>query len=173
MVLGLIGFQAIKRIEDTKMISKIGIMAGALLCGLSMTAAAQNICPPRPTYGDAVVNPPEVSSQNGTLTLNLAENSSLGPTQMVLCYCYVYNNGGQNVEAPTLPGQPWRQPGDQLHQQHLDRRRRGRSAGAQVASRSQQASPWKWAMPKRPRKPATTAWGYRRCHHQQYPTSMD
>ncbi len=87
------------------MISKIGIMAGALLCGLSMTAAAQNICPPRPTYGDAVVNPPEISSQNGTLTVNLAENSSLGPTQMVR-YCYVYNNGGQNAEAPTLRVNP-------------------------------------------------------------------
>ncbi len=91
------------------MISKIGIMAGALLCGLSMTAAGQNFCPTRPTYGDEVVNPPEVSSQNGTLTLNLAENSSLGPTQMVR-YCYVYNNGGQNVEAPTLRVNP----GDQL-----------------------------------------------------------
>ena len=88
-----------------KMISKIGIMAGALLCGLSMTAAGQNFCPTRPTYGDEVVNPPEVSSHNGTLTLNLAENSSLGPTQNVR-YCYVYNNGGQNVEAPTLRVNP-------------------------------------------------------------------
>src|SRR6185369_14025311 len=87
------------------MISKIGIMAGALLCGLSMTAAGQNFCPTRPTYGDEVVNPPEVSSHNGTLTLNLAENSSLGPTQNVR-YCYVYNNGGQNVEAPTLRVNP-------------------------------------------------------------------
>ncbi len=92
-----------------KMISKIGIMAGALLCGLSMTAAGQNFCPQRPTYGDEVVNPPEISSQNGTLTVNLAENSSLGPTQMVR-YCYVYNNGSQNVEAPTLRVNP----GDQL-----------------------------------------------------------
>jgi FtsP/CotA-like multicopper oxidase with cupredoxin domain len=92
-----------------KMISKIGIMAGALLCGTSMTAVGQNICPPRPTYGDEVVNPPEVSSQNGTLTVSLAENSSLGPTQMVR-YCYVYNNGGQTVEAPTLRVDP----GDQL-----------------------------------------------------------
>ncbi len=92
------------------MISKIGIMAGALLCGLSITAAGQNFCPQRPNYGDPVVNPPEVSSQNGVLNINLAENSSLGPTQMVR-YCYVYNNGVQNVEAPTLR----LNPGDQLN----------------------------------------------------------
>src|SRR6185312_571617 len=84
----------------------VGIMAGALLCGLSMTAiAADNICPPRPDYGDEVVNPPEVSSHNGNLTVSLAENSSLGPTQNVR-YCYVYNSGGQNVEAPTLRVNP-------------------------------------------------------------------
>lgn len=92
-----------------KMISKIGIMTCAALCGFSMTAAAQNVCPQRPTYGAEVVNPPAISSQNGTLTVNLAENSSLGPTQMVR-YCYVYNNNGQNVEAPSLRVNP----GDQL-----------------------------------------------------------
>ena len=80
------------------MISKIGIMTGALLCGLSMTAAAQNFCPPRPTYGDEVVNPPEVSSQNGTLTVSLAENSSLGPTQMVR---YCYEHGVLTISAGT------------------------------------------------------------------------
>jgi FtsP/CotA-like multicopper oxidase with cupredoxin domain len=88
-----------------KMISKIGIMAGALLCGLSLTAAGQNICPQRPTYGGEVVNPPEVSSQNGKLTVSLAENSSLGPTQMVR-YCYVYDKNGQKVESPTLRVNP-------------------------------------------------------------------
>src|SRR5580704_10251282 len=92
-----------------KMISKIGIMAGALLCGLSITATGQNLCPQRPNYGDPVVNPPEVSSQNGVLNINLAENSQLGPTQQVR-YCYVYNNGSQNVESPTLRVNP----GDQL-----------------------------------------------------------
>ena len=92
-----------------KMISKIGIMAGALLCGLSMAATGQNLCPQRPNYGDPVVNPPDVYSQNGVLTINLAENSQYGPTQQVR-YCYVYNNGGQNVEAPTLRVNP----GDQL-----------------------------------------------------------
>ena len=91
-------------------ISKFGIMAGALLCGLSVTAAGQNVCPARPTFGGEVVNPPEVSSKNGVLTLNLAENSSLGPSQQVR-YCYVYNNGSQNVEAPTLRVNP----GDQLN----------------------------------------------------------
>jgi len=87
------------------MVSKISLCVAALLCGLSIAAEAQNFCPPRPTYGAEVVNPPEVSSQNGTLTVNLAENSSLGPTQMVR-YCYVYNNGSQNVEAPTLRVNP-------------------------------------------------------------------
>jgi FtsP/CotA-like multicopper oxidase with cupredoxin domain len=92
-----------------KMISKIGIMVGVLLCGLSMTAVAQNLCPQRPDYGAEVVNPPEVSSQNGVLNINLAMNSQLGPTQQVR-YCYVYNNGSQNVEEPTLRVNP----GDQL-----------------------------------------------------------
>src|SRR5579884_2968979 len=92
-----------------KMTSTIGIMAGAVLCGMSLSAAGQNVCPQRPTYGAEVVNPPEISSQNGTLTVNLAENSSLGPTQMVR-YCYVYNNGNGKAEAPTLRVNP----GDQL-----------------------------------------------------------
>lgn len=81
----------------------------AILCGMSLASVAQNLCPPRPQPGDEVVNPPEVSSQNGVLNINLAENSSLGPTQMVR-YCYVYNNGSQNVESPTLR----LNPGDEL-----------------------------------------------------------
>lgn len=92
-----------------KIFPKIGLTAGALLFALSITSFAQNICPPRPTWGDPVVNPPELSSQNGALTLNMGMNSSLGPTQQVR-YCYVYNNGSQNVEAPTLRVNP----GDQL-----------------------------------------------------------
>ncbi len=84
-------------------------LLAAVLCGLCLTSVAQNICPPRPDYGSEVVNPLDLYSQNGVLTLNLALNSSLGPTQQVR-YCYVYMNGNQAVEAPSLR----LNPGDQL-----------------------------------------------------------
>jgi len=87
---------------------KISAVA-AVLFGICMSSGAQNFCPPRPTYGDAVVNPLDLYSQNGVLTLNLALRSSLGPTQQVR-YCYVYMNGDQEVESPTLR----LDPGDQL-----------------------------------------------------------
>ncbi len=79
---------------------KISLLS-AILCGISLASAAQNFCPPRPTYGDEVVSPLDLYSQNGVLTLNLALMSSLGPTQQVR-YCYVYMNGDQPVESPTL-----------------------------------------------------------------------
>jgi len=79
---------------------KIVVIAG-LVCALSLASAAQNFCPPRPTYGGEVVNPPALSSQNGVLTLDLSMKSSFGPTQQVR-YCYVYMLNNQPVEAPTL-----------------------------------------------------------------------
>lgn len=72
-----------------------------VLCAFSLVSVGQNICPPRPTYGGEVVNPPELSSQNGVLTVGLAINSSFGPTQRVR-YCYVYMQNNQPVESPTL-----------------------------------------------------------------------
>ncbi len=87
---------------------KISLLA-VVLCGISLASLAQNLCPPRPNYGDPVVNPLDLYSQNGVLTLNLAMNSQFGPTQQVR-YCYVYMNGDQAVESPTLRVNP----GDQL-----------------------------------------------------------
>ncbi len=52
---------------------------------------------------------PDLYSQNGTLTLNLALKSEIGPTGFTH-YCYVYMNNGQPVEAPSLRVNP----GDRL-----------------------------------------------------------
>ncbi len=84
-------------------------LLAALLCGLCLSSLAQGFCPPRPENGSVVMNPPELYSQNGNLTLNLDLRSALGPTQQVR-YCYVYKNGDQEVEAPTLR----LDPGDRL-----------------------------------------------------------
>lgn len=77
-------------------------------CGLSLQVAAQN-CPSRPTPGTPITNPLDLYSQNGTLTLNLALKSEVGPTGFTH-YCYVYMNNGKPVEAPTLR----LNPGDRL-----------------------------------------------------------
>ncbi|HVO78854.1 MAG TPA: multicopper oxidase domain-containing protein [Candidatus Bathyarchaeia archaeon] len=80
-----------------------------LVGGLSLCAAAQQICPARPSAGTAISNPLDLYSQNGTLTLNLSLESQVGPTGFTH-YCYVYMNNGNPVEAPTLR----LNPGDQL-----------------------------------------------------------
>ena len=80
-----------------------------LLCGLSLTAAAQTMCPPRPAPGTPIANPVDLYSQNGSLTLNLALRSEIGDTGFTH-YCYVYMNNGTPVEAPTLR----LNPGDRL-----------------------------------------------------------
>jgi len=81
-----------------------------LTCGVALlSAAAQQICPPRPQPGSLVVNPLDLYSQNGTLTVNLTLQNQLG-SDGFMHYCYVYMNQGQQVEAPTLR----LNPGDQL-----------------------------------------------------------
>jgi FtsP/CotA-like multicopper oxidase with cupredoxin domain len=82
---------------------------GALVCGMWLTAAAQDMCPSRPAPGDPISNPLELKSQNGVLSLDLALKSQLGPTGDVH-YCYVYMNGNSPVEGPTLR----LNPGDRL-----------------------------------------------------------
>src|SRR5271166_3875530 len=72
-------------------------------------SAQQQICPPRPQPGTLVVNPLDLYSQNGTLTVNLTLQNQLG-SDGFMHYCYVYLYQGQQVEAPTLR----LNPGDQL-----------------------------------------------------------
>ena len=84
------------------------ILAVLISFGFCRMAAAQ-ICPARPDVGTAISNPLDLYSQNGTLTLNLALKSEIGPTGFTH-YCYVYMNNGVPVEAPTLR----LNPGDQL-----------------------------------------------------------
>jgi FtsP/CotA-like multicopper oxidase with cupredoxin domain len=67
------------------------------------------MCPPRPAPGDPISNPLDLYSQNGTLTLDLALKSEIGPTGFTH-YCYVYMDNGKPVEAPTLR----LNPGDRL-----------------------------------------------------------
>lgn len=84
-------------------------LVAVLFGAISLAASAQDVCPPRPAPGDPIVNPLELKSQNGVLTLDLALKSELGPTGAVhYCYTYMYNN--TPVEAPTLRVNP----GDQL-----------------------------------------------------------
>jgi len=80
-----------------------------LVCAISLSAAAQQLCPPRPTAGTAISNPVDLYSQNGTLTLSLALQSQVGATGFTH-YCYVYVQNGVQVEAPTLR----LNPGDNL-----------------------------------------------------------
>jgi FtsP/CotA-like multicopper oxidase with cupredoxin domain len=84
-----------------------------LCCTVAMTlmsAAAQiPICPTRPRPGTLVQNPLDLYSQNGVLTVNLTLQNQFGSDGFEH-YCYVYMNGNQQVESPTLRVNP----GDQL-----------------------------------------------------------
>src|SRR5215471_3076453 len=91
------------------MLRKFRLMPLFLVLGLSLCAAAQDMCPPRPGVGTPVTNPLDLYSQNGTLTLNLELRSEIGDTGFTH-YCYVYMNNGTPVEAPTLR----LNPGDNL-----------------------------------------------------------
>ncbi len=88
---------------------KLRLLQLVLVSSMSLCAVAQQICPPRPTAGSSISNPLDLFSQNGTLTLNLALMSQVGPTGFTH-YCYVYMNNGHPVEAPTLR----LNPGDRL-----------------------------------------------------------
>jgi FtsP/CotA-like multicopper oxidase with cupredoxin domain len=69
---------------------------------ISISSVAQQVCPPRPTGGSTVTDPIQLVSQNGQLTLNVTEASSLdvdGTTD----YCFLYTS---SVEAPTLVANP-------------------------------------------------------------------
>jgi FtsP/CotA-like multicopper oxidase with cupredoxin domain len=79
-----------------------------LICGSSLHAAAQ-ICPPRPAPGSPILNPLDLYSQNGSLTVDLTlQNAKEDDGFMHYCYNYMYQ--GQMIEAPTLR----LNPGDQL-----------------------------------------------------------
>ena len=74
-----------------------------ILSGIALVSASAQapICPPRPQIGSPIVNPIDLFSQNGTLTVNLAlQNAEDGNHFMHYCYVYMYQ--GQQIEAPTL-----------------------------------------------------------------------
>jgi len=81
------------------------VLAGSLMAA----ATAQTICPVWPSPGSPVVNPVDLYSQNGVLTVNLTlQNEKEDDGYMHYCYAYIYQ--GQLIEAPTLR----LNPGDQL-----------------------------------------------------------
>src|SRR5262245_24036981 len=78
-------------------------------CGLiAGNASAQ--CPARPNTGTEVVNPPEISSQNGVLNADFTFRSSTDAAGY-LHECYIYQTSSGQVEAPTLR----LNPGDRLN----------------------------------------------------------
>lgn len=81
------------------------------VCAVALTSASAQppVCPQRPLPGSLVVNPLDLFSQNGTLSLDLTLQNQQG-SDGFMHYCYVYNYQGQQIEAPTLR----LNPGDQL-----------------------------------------------------------
>jgi len=75
-----------------------------------VTASAQlPVCPQRPQPGNLVINPLDLYSENGVLSVNLTLRNTVG-TDHFEHYCYVYMYQGQEVESPTLR----LNPGDRL-----------------------------------------------------------
>ena len=61
-------------------------------------ASGQSICPTRPSPGSPVLNPLDLYSQNGVLTVDLLlQNQKQNDGFMHYCYIYMYQ--GQQVEA--------------------------------------------------------------------------
>src|SRR5579862_2266166 len=85
------------------------LMASLAAGGFATAWAQAPICPPRPVSGTLVQNPPDISSQNGVLSVDLTLQNQQG-TDGYMHYCYVYMSQGQQMEAPTLR----LNPGDQL-----------------------------------------------------------
>ncbi len=90
-------------------IVKLTLALGILATAVGSASAQGPICPPRPLPGTLVVNPLDLYSQNGVLTVNLTLQNKLGSDGFEH-YCFVYMYQGQPVEAPTLR----LNPGDQL-----------------------------------------------------------
>jgi FtsP/CotA-like multicopper oxidase with cupredoxin domain len=74
-----------------------------LLCGISLVSASAQLplCPNRPIPGDPLVNPLDLYSQNGVLTVNLLLQNMMDDNGF-MHYCYNYMYQGQQIEAPTL-----------------------------------------------------------------------
>jgi FtsP/CotA-like multicopper oxidase with cupredoxin domain len=86
-----------------RLISK-SLMA-VLLFGIAFAGNAWGQCPDRPNTGSNVVDPLTLYSQNGTLQVALTLNESTDSFGYVH-YCYIYNDNGTMVEAPSLQLDP-------------------------------------------------------------------
>ncbi len=105
-----------------------------LLGGWSLlSASAQTICPVRPAPGSPVLNPLDLYSQNGMLTVNLTlQNQKEDDGFMHYCYAYTYQ--GQLIEAPTLRRQSRRPTHPQPDRQYPGALRSRSRSGCQEAS---------------------------------------
>src|SRR5580704_6717798 len=93
--------------RESTMRAILRVVLPLLLCAI--TASGQTLCPLRPVPGSPVLNPLDLYSQNGVLTVNLTlQNQKQNDGFMHYCYNYMYQ--GQIIEAPTLR----LNPGDQL-----------------------------------------------------------
>jgi FtsP/CotA-like multicopper oxidase with cupredoxin domain len=85
------------------------ILLSLMVSAALVNASAQSICPLRPSPGSPVLNPLDLYSQNGVLTVDLTlQNQKEDDGFMHYCYNYMYQ--GQVVEAPTFR----LNPGDRL-----------------------------------------------------------
>ena len=107
----LVRFKIVNGMESgMRALHKLSLLV--LVCGMALGSgwAQAPICPPRPNPGNPVLNPPDLYSQNGVLTVNLTLQNQLDQYGF-MHYCYVYvQPGGRTIEAPTLR----LNPGDQL-----------------------------------------------------------
>lgn len=73
------------------------------IVGLALVSASAQLpnCPLRPTPGSVVVDPLNLSSQNGSLQLSLVMRNSVD-SQGYAHYCYDYSTSNGVIEAPTL-----------------------------------------------------------------------
>ena len=76
-----------------------------VVCGFSFLKPVAQNCPARPNNGTVVADPFNISSQNGTLSAKFTLGHSVD-TAGYTHYCYNYQAGSQDVEAPTLRVNP-------------------------------------------------------------------
>jgi FtsP/CotA-like multicopper oxidase with cupredoxin domain len=101
------------------------IVCATMFLSLTFSAAAVT-CPARPGSGSDVINPLDVTSQNGILDVNLSFNTGTDDTGAI-SYCFLFNNSN---EAPTLR----LNPGEQVRLTLLNQAQAGGTSNAPAHS---------------------------------------
>ena len=94
------------------MLTMLRLVIAAQVVGLALATAAAQVgnCPSRPASGSTVVNPLDLYSSDGALSLALALNDGVDSSGYTH-YCFNYSTGTSTIEAPTLR----LNPGDNLN----------------------------------------------------------